>query len=83
MQCVEIYYYRKIMDGDKFITRLAGISFCSCGNFYFFFSFLGWGETGPLGTSATNCPIMPVPDDRSVWSIWLNENWQGKTKYSE
>jgi hypothetical protein len=37
----------------------------------------------PLGTSATNGPIVPAPDDRWVWSIWWNENWQGKQKYSE
>jgi hypothetical protein len=28
----------------------------------FFFSFLGWGES-PLGMSATNWPIVPIPDD--------------------
>jgi hypothetical protein len=37
----------------------------------------------PLGTSATNCPIVPAPDDRWVWNILWNGNWQGKSKYSE
>jgi hypothetical protein len=39
----------------------------------------------PIGTSATTCPIVPVPDDRcwSVWSSRWNENWQEKPKYSE
>jgi hypothetical protein len=39
----------------------------------------------PLCTSATNCPIVPVPDDIWWWrwsSRW-NENWQGKPEYSE
>jgi hypothetical protein len=30
----------------------------------------------PLGTPATNWPIVPAPDDRwSVWSSRWNENW--------
>jgi hypothetical protein len=37
----------------------------------------------PLGTAATNWPIVPAPDDRWVWIIWRNDNWQGKPKYSE
>jgi hypothetical protein len=41
----------------------------------------------PLGTSATNWPIVPAPDDRWwwwwVWTSGWNENWQGKPKYSE
>jgi hypothetical protein len=38
----------------------------------------------PLGPEATNCPIVPAPDERCwVWSSWWNENWQGKPKYSE
>jgi hypothetical protein len=48
----------------------------------FFFS---WNEVrlSPLGMSATNWPIVPAPYDRWLWSIWWNENWQGKLKYSE
>jgi hypothetical protein len=51
----------------------------------FFISFLVWGETESLATSATNWPIVPAPDDRWwwVWSSRWNENWQGKPKYSE
>jgi hypothetical protein len=30
----------------------------------YFFSFLGWVRLSPLGTSATNWPIVPAPDDR-------------------
>jgi hypothetical protein len=38
----------------------------------------------PLGTSATNWPIVPAPDGSWwVWSSRWNENWQGKPKYSE
>jgi hypothetical protein len=38
----------------------------------------------PLGTSATNWPIVPAPDGRWwVWSSRWNENLQGKSKYSE
>jgi hypothetical protein len=34
-----------------------------------------------LGTSTTNWPTVPAPDDRWwVWSSWWNENWQGKPK---
>jgi hypothetical protein len=36
-----------------------------------------------LGTSATNWPIVPAPDDRRVRRVWWKENWQGKPKYSE
>jgi hypothetical protein len=36
----------------------------------------------PLGASATNWSIVPAPDDTQVRSIWWNENWQGKPKYS-
>jgi hypothetical protein len=45
--------------------------------------FISWSGVwlSPLGTSPTNCSIVPVPDDRWVWSIWWNENWQGKPKY--
>jgi hypothetical protein len=52
----------------------------------FFFLLLSWGgvRLSPLGTSATNWPIVPVPDDRWwVWSSLWNENWQGRQKYSE
>jgi hypothetical protein len=28
-------------------------------------------------------PISPASDDIWIWSIWCNENWQGKQKYSE
>jgi hypothetical protein len=39
----------------------------------------------PLGTSATNWPIVPAPDARwwCMWSSRWNENWQGKPQYSE
>jgi hypothetical protein len=43
-----------------------------------------WVRPSPLGTPATNWPILPAPDDR--WWVWIsrwNENWQGKPKYSE
>jgi hypothetical protein len=39
----------------------------------------------PLGTSATNWPIVPAPDDR-WWRMWSSRcfaNWQGKPMYSE
>jgi hypothetical protein len=46
--------------------------------------FLGCGGLSPLGTSATNWPIVPLPDDRWwVWSSRWKENWQGITKYSK
>jgi hypothetical protein len=46
-----------------------------------------WGRVrlSPLGTSATNRPIVPAPDDRWwwMWSSLCNGNKQGKPKYSE
>jgi hypothetical protein len=46
---------------------------------------VSWGgvRLSPLCTPATNWPIVPAPDDRWVWSVWWNENWQGNPKYSE
>jgi hypothetical protein len=46
---------------------------------------VSWGgmRLGPLGTSATNWPILPAPNDRRVWSSRWNDNWQGKPKYSK
>jgi hypothetical protein len=49
-------------------------------------SFLvSWGgvRLSPLGMPAANWPTVPAMDDRWVWSISWNENWQGKPKYSE
>jgi hypothetical protein len=42
----------------------------------------------PLGTSATAWPIVPASEDRWWWWWWMwssrwNENWQGKSEYSE
>jgi hypothetical protein len=44
----------------------------------------GGVRLSPLGTSATNWPIVPAPGDRwGMWSGRWNENWQGKPMYSE
>jgi hypothetical protein len=40
-------------------------------------------RVSPLGPSAINWPIVPVLDDRWIWNIWWNEDWQGKQKYME
>jgi hypothetical protein len=45
--------------------------------------FLNGVRLSPLGTSATNWAIVPAPNDRWVWSIWWNKNWQGKSIYRE
>jgi hypothetical protein len=40
---------------------------------------ISWGgvRLSPLGTSATNSPVVPPPDDRWwMWSSRWNENWQ-------
>jgi hypothetical protein len=53
--------------------------------FFFFLVSRGGVRLRPLGTSATNWPIVPATDDRWWWmcsSRW-NENWQGRPKYSE
>jgi hypothetical protein len=47
---------------------------------------VSWGgvRLSPLGMSATNWPIVPVPVDRWwMWSSGWNKNLQGKPKYSE
>jgi hypothetical protein len=52
----------------------------------FSFFLVSWGRVrlGPLGTSATNWPIVPAPDDRWwVWSSRWNENCHRKPRYSE
>jgi hypothetical protein len=38
---------------------------------------------GPLSTAATDWPTVPAPRWLWWWRIWLNEDWQGKSKYSE
>jgi hypothetical protein len=38
---------------------------------------------GPLGTSATEWPIVAVPGDYDDGEIWRNKDWQRKPKYSE
>jgi hypothetical protein len=51
---------------------------------YFFLFSLNGVRLSPLGTSATNWPIVPAQDDRRwVWGSRWKENWQGKPKYSE
>jgi hypothetical protein len=43
-----------------------------------------WGERlRPLGTPATNWPVVSAPDDRWwwTWSSLRNKNWQRKLKY--
>jgi hypothetical protein len=40
-------------------------------------------RTSPLGTPASSGPTVPAPDNRRVWSIRWNVNWQGKPKHSE
>jgi hypothetical protein len=49
-------------------------------------SIVSWGgeRLSPLGTSATDWPIVPAPDYRRwVWSSRWNQKSQGKRKYSE
>jgi hypothetical protein len=54
---------------------------CVC---FFLISWGGVRLSSPLGTSATNWPI--VPSQERWWRMWnsqWNENWHGKPKYSE
>jgi hypothetical protein len=44
---------------------------------------VGGVQMGPLGTSATEWPIVPAPGDYDDARIWRNEDRQGKRKYSE
>jgi hypothetical protein len=52
-----------------------------------FFFLVSWCvvRLSPLGTSATNWPIIPAPDDRWwwMWSSRWKGNWQGRPKYWE
>jgi hypothetical protein len=51
---------------------------------FFLIRIVGGGvQMGPLGTSVTECPIVPGPGWLWWWRIWWNEDWQGKPKYSE
>jgi hypothetical protein len=43
----------------------------------------GGVQLGPLGTAATDCPIVPTPGDYEDGEFCRNEDWQGKPKYSE
>jgi hypothetical protein len=55
---------------------------CSWTGVFFLLVPCGGVRLSPLGTSATNWNIVTAPDDRWVWSIWWNENWQRNPKYS-
>jgi hypothetical protein len=43
----------------------------------------GWDWVHLVVLVATSGPTVPPPDDWWVWSVWWNENWQGKPKWSE
>ena len=43
-----------------------------------FYIFIECGETGSLGTEATNGPIVPVSNDRWVWGICIMTVNNGK-----
>jgi hypothetical protein len=54
----------------------------SNGRNFFFSSFVGWDETESawyVGHCLAYCGSL----GKWVWSIWWNENWQGKPKCSE
>jgi hypothetical protein len=51
---------------------------------YFLIRLLGGGvQLGPLGTAATDWPIVACPGWLWWWRIWWNVDWQRKLKYSE
>jgi hypothetical protein len=68
------------------LRREKGLSFRVSAIFIALF-LISWSgvRLSPLGTSTTNWPIVPTPDDRWwwMWSNRWNENWQWKPKYSE
>jgi hypothetical protein len=43
----------------------------------------GGVQLGPIGTAATDWPIVPALGDYDDGEFWWNEDWQGKPKYSE
>jgi hypothetical protein len=51
---------------------------------HFLIGIVGGGlQLCPIGTAATNRPIVPNPGWLWWWRNWWNDNWQGKLKYSE
>jgi hypothetical protein len=50
-----------------------------------YFLFVSWGgvRLSPFCTSATDWFLVVATDDNWIWTIWWNDNWQGKNKYSE
>jgi hypothetical protein len=54
-----------------------------CKSSFFFRLVKGGVQLGPLGTAATDWPIVACPGWLLWWRIWWNEDWQGKPKYSE
>jgi hypothetical protein len=65
------------MESLRFITVFPRAS-------YFLIRLVGGAvQLGPLGTAATDWPIVACPGWLWWWRIWWNEDWQGKPKYSE
>jgi hypothetical protein len=52
-------------------------------SFFFSFHFEGWGENESYGTAASNGPIIPALDDRSVWSVGGVITDRVKLKFTE
>jgi hypothetical protein len=51
---------------------------------FFLICLVGGGvQLGPLGTAATDWPLVACPRWLWWWRIWWNEDWQGKPKYLE
>jgi hypothetical protein len=68
-----------VMSVRKMLFRFVSVT-------YIFFFLVFWVRVrlSLLGTSATNWPIVPAPDNRwRVWTSRWNENCKGKPKYSE
>jgi hypothetical protein len=85
------YYSGIILNLSILLHQLSIPQPCKCNlftaclldhQFFNVFFLLGWGK--PWSTSsATSWAIVPALDDRRVWGIWWNENWQGTQNYSE
>jgi hypothetical protein len=81
-----LVYYKNFNAGDIVLIIYASIlmNMYAFNIYCDFFHLVGGGvRLGPLGTAATDWPIVACPGWLWWWRIWWNEDWQGRPKYSE
>jgi hypothetical protein len=84
--CVGLRAFLEVVEGRKILPQ-PGLELrplgCSARSSLRCFLVGGGVQLGPLGTAATDWPIVACPWWLWWYRIWLNEDWQGKPKYSE